>query len=406
MRTEPSMRILRIFTPVVVALIALSACGGSRNLDLTIGVVLPETGPLGVSKEPAMAAVRLAEEDIKAAGGEVTFLYADSRVDPATAVIAVDDLLEEGADAILGAAASGVSQAFIQTLYESETPQCSPSNTSPSFSEQANAAFYFRTVSSDTAVVPLMSETVLGRGSERIAILARDDDYGRSLADLLVANLREQGAEVDLEIIDPLRSDFDQEISAVSDFDPDTVVLITFDEGIQILQGLLESGFDSADIFGTDGIFIPDLPAAVDGSDPGVLDGMTIFLAGIPRNDDTAALAERLQSAGVDYSDSPWAERAYDCAVILALAAQSAGTTEGEPFFAAALEVTNDGTGCLTYADCSRRIDRGENIVYVGKSGPLRLDTVGDPTVGAYAISRFEGGELVEQSTVTVDLTE
>ncbi|MCY3538759.1 MAG: ABC transporter substrate-binding protein [bacterium] len=400
------MRILRIFTPVVVALIALSACGGSRNLDLTIGVVLPETGPLGISKEPAMAAVRLAEEDIKAAGGEVTFLYADSQVDPATAVIAVDNLLEEGADAILGAAASGVSQAFIQSLYESETPQCSPSNTSPSFSEQANAAFYFRTVSSDTAVVPLMSETVLGRGSERIAILARDDDYGRSLADLLVANLREQGAEVDLEIIDPLRSDFYQEISAVSDFEPDTVVLITFDEGIQILQGLLEAGFDPADIFGTDGIFIPDLPAAVDESDPGVLDGMTIFLAGIPRNDDTAALAERLQSAGVDYSDSPWAERAYDCAVILALAAQSAGTTAGEPFFAAALEVTNDGTECLTYADCSRRIDRGENVVYVGKSGPLRLDTVGDPTVGAYAISRFKGGELVEQSTVTVDLTE
>ena len=250
-----------------------------------------------------------------------------------------------------------------------------------------------------------MSETILGRGSERISLLARDDDYGRSLAELLAATLREQGAEVDLDIIDPLRSDFDQEVSKVADFDPDTVVLITFEEGIEILQGLIEIGFDPADIFGTDGIFIPNMPAAVDESDPGVLDGMTIFLAGIPRNDVTAALAERLQSAGIDYSDSPWAGRAYDCAVILALAAQSAGTTDGKPFFAAALEVTNDGTACTTYADCSRRIDDGENIVYIGKAGPLHLDQVGDPTVAAYAIGRFEGGELVEQSTVTVNLT-
>ena len=388
---------------LVMTALALTACGGGGDAPLTIGVVLPETGALGVSNVPAIAAVRLAEEDIRAAGGDVAFRYADSGSDPATAARAVDALLDGGADAILGAAASGVSQAFIQTLYEAEAPQCAPSNTSPSFTGQANAAYYFRTVSSDTAVVDLMDETIRAGGAARVAILARDDDYGRSLAGLLATTLAAHDAETQAIIFDPLQPAFGEEIAAVARHAPDVVVLIAFEEGVLLLRGLIEAGFRPGAIYGTDGVYLPDLPGAVDGTDPGVLDGMTLFLAGAPESA-AAALGERLRAAGVDDPGSPWAGRAYDCAVILALAARAAGSADGGPLFAAVLEVTKGGVECATYAECARRLDDGEDIAYVGPAGPLRLDAAGDPTVASYAISRYEGGALVERSTATFDL--
>lgn len=397
------MRGLRLL-PLVAAALALVACGGDDEPAFTIGVVLPETGALGSSSDPMISAVRLAEEDIRAAGGEVAFHYADSGSDPATAARAVDGLLEGGANAILGAAASGVSQSFIGALYERGVPQCSPSNTSPSFSGQRNAAFYFRTASSDTAVVHLMDETIRATGAMRVSILARDDDYGRSLTDLLAATLRAHGAGAEAIIFDPLRPEFGREVEAVARYGPDAVVLIAFEEGVELLRGLLEAGVRPEAIYGSDGVYLPDLPLAVDEADPRVLDGMTLFNPGAPDNDASDALAERLRAAGVEDAGSAWAGRAYDCAVILALAARAAGTTEGGPFFAAVVEVTNGGSECASYADCARRIDAGEDIAYVGKAGPLRLDFAGDPTVASYAVSRFEDGELVEQSTVTVDL--
>ena len=396
---------LRCFAPLaIVAALALGACGDDSDVPLTIGVVLPQSGALGSSGEPTISAVRLAEEDIRAAGGEVAFRYADSGSDPATAARAVDGLLEEGADAILGAAASGVSQAFIQTLYERRVPQCSPSNTSPSFTTQPNAAYYFRTVASDTAVVHLMDDVILERGATSISILARDDDYGRSLAGLLSATLEGHGAAAEVLIYDPLKDGFEAEVDAVARSGADAVVLIAFEEGVQLLQGLLAAGFSADALYGSDGVYLPDLPGAVDGTDPGVLDGLTLFSTGAPQSEAYAAFSERLREASGETGGLAWGARAYDCAVILALAARAAGSADGDAVIAAVLGLTNSGTECGTYADCARLIDAGENIAYAGKSGPLRLDASGDPTVAIYAVSRYEGGALVEQSTETFEL--
>ncbi len=90
--------------------------------------------------------------------------------------------------------------------------------------------------------------------------------------------------------------------------------------------------------------------------------------------------------------------------MILALAARAAGGADGVSLLAAALDVTNGGTACETYADCAARIDAGKDIAYAGKAGPLRLDAAGDPTVASYTVSRYEDGALVEQSTVTFEL--
>ena len=67
------------------------------------------------------------------------------------------------------------------------------------------------------------------------------------------------------------------------------------------------------------------------------------------------------------------------------------------------LEVTHGGVECASYADCARLLDDGEDVAHAGVAG-LRLDAGDDPTVVSHAISCYEGGEFVEQSTVTFDL--
>ena len=112
-------------------------------------------------------------EDINAEGGDVTYTFEDSGTDPDIAGPAVDRLLSGGAQVILGAMASGVTDSFIQVLSDGQIPQCSGSNTSPAFTGQENASYYFRTVPPDEAVSPIIAD-VDGTGALSILVVAQD----------------------------------------------------------------------------------------------------------------------------------------------------------------------------------------------------------------------------------------
>ena len=369
---------------------------------LKIGVILPETGALGSYGTPMISSVRLAEEDILAAGGNIQVTYADSGTDPDVAGESANRLLGEGNHVIIGAAASGISQSIIQKFYDERIPQCSPSNTSPNFTGQANAGYYFRTAPSDAAIAPVMADTVVERGGTRISIVARADDYGNALAALLEGRLAELGAESETISYDPQAVTFDSEIANVRGYAPDAIVLIVFDEGLNLIRGLLEAGYDPSIFYGSDGIYRPDLWQDIDADNPNVLEGMTLFVATAPAGAVYDEFIARLES--VSEGNFAFGAQSYDCTVILALAAKAAGSTDGDDIIVAVSEVTSGGTECTTYADCASRIDNGEDVAYVGKVGPLALDAGGDPTIATYTVSRFESGELVEQTSVRIDL--
>lgn len=369
---------------------------------LRIGVILPETGALGAYGVPMIGAVRLAEDDIRAAGGDIEVTYGDSGTDPDVATETANRLLGEGAHVIVGAASSGISQAIIQRLYDEKIPQCSPSNTSPNFTGQANAGYYFRTAPSDAAMALVIADTVAEAGGTRVAILARADDYGTALAGLLEPRLAELGAEATSIVFDPQTATFDAEISAVRGFAPDAIVLLVFDEGIALIRGLLEAGYDPSTFFGGDGVYRPDLWEEIDATNPEVLEGMTMFVASAPAGTVIDEFEARLEA--VAEGNLAFAPQSYDCTVILALAGRAAGSTDGDAVIDAVGEVTGGGTECNTYADCAAGIDAGEDIAYVGKVGALALDAGGDPTIAIYTVSRFEGGDLVEVTTQSFDL--
>ena len=345
-----------------------------------------------------VVAVDLAVEDIKAAGGNIRLLRADSQTDPDVAPEAVNRLLGEGAQVIVGASASGVSQSFIQTLYDAQIPQCSPSNTSPSFSTQENAAFYFRTVPPDQAVSLILAQIVAADGATNVAIPARADDWGNNLSRLMADRLADLGVNAEVFAYDDDATSFDPTVAAIEAMGPDAVVLVTFAEGAQIIRSLLEAGVPPTAMYATDGTYDLNLPEMVDPNNPNVLDGMVMTAAG-----GSSEFSERL----VDLTDGNvlYGGQAYDCVMILALAARAAGSNDGPAIIEQVGKVTSVGQQCREYGECAALIDAGVDIDYEGVSGPLALDEVGDPTFGRYVVAQFIDGTLTVIDSQDVDLT-
>lgn len=375
---------------------------------LVIGRILPETGDLAFLGPPQIEAVNLALADVNEAGGvndaPIEIIEADEGSDAARITESLNRVLGEGANAVVGAAASGQSQEIIETLFTESIPQCSPSNTSPAFSDQENAAFYFRTVPPDQAVAPVFADKILEDGRTNVALVAREDDYGTLLLDETKASLEERGAAIATEVLyDPEAATFDSEVADIEASGADAVVVISFAEGGPLVNGLIEAGFTPDQLYGGDGIFAPTFGGLVDESNPGVVSGMVVIGAS-GGADFNARLDEALPEG--EKGNLIYGGQSYDCVVVLALAAEAAGSFDGQAMVDAAIAVTSEGTECGTFADCKALLEAGEDIDYTGVGGPLNLDDVGDPQVGRYAIGVLGDGTLEIIGEQDVDLAE
>ena len=375
--------------------------GGSGEA-LVIGRVLPETGPLAFLGPPMIEGVDLAIADINDAGGvlgqDVVLKKADEGETPQTARESATRLVSEGSHAIIGAAGSGDIQEFIQQMSDDKIPECSGSATSPAFTDQANADFFFRTVPPDEAVAPIIADRVISDGAQKVVVVARADDYGQALGQLVVDGLTDAGADVpDMVSYDPEAANFNAEVSTVVGESPDAVVLVAFDEGAQVVAGLLEQGITADQIYGSDGVFGPTFPGLVDEGDPNVVDGMTVIGAA-GGEDFNARIAE---ATGNNFI---YGGQTYDCAIIIALAAEAAQSTDGQAIMDNVVDVTKGGTKCTTFKECKDLLADGEDIDYDGASGAIDLSDAGDPSQGRYAIGVFTDGaiDIVDSQDVDV----
>jgi len=105
---------------------------------LKIATLLPETGSLAFLGPPEFAGIHMAIKEINAAGGvlgnPVINIRGDSGDDKTdTADQTVDRELGQGAQVIIGAAASGVTKLVIDKTTNAGVVEFSPANTSDEF---------------------------------------------------------------------------------------------------------------------------------------------------------------------------------------------------------------------------------------------------------------------------------
>jgi ABC-type branched-subunit amino acid transport system substrate-binding protein len=368
---------------------------------LRLGYLLPETGPLAFLGPAQISAVEMAIAEINEAGGvlgnDVQLSSGDEAGDAAVASQSVDSLLADNVHAIIGAAASGMSLAVIDKIVGAGVVQCSASNTSPTFTTYDHGGYYFRTAPSDALQGPVLGETIAADGHSTVAILARADDYGQGLADHTQGALEDAGAEVtDVVIYDPEAATFSAEVEQATAGAPDAIAVIAFDEGVQLIQELLEAGVSADQLYGADGIRDTGLADSVDPGNPNVLDGMK-GTAPDPGADPT--FLDRFAEFAPD-TETIFAAQAYDCTNLVALAAVAGGSVDSDTIAANLVDLTRGDSPCSGFAECAELLEAGESINYQAASGLEEMTDDNEPNGGTYEVWAFEDGELVTLSTV------
>lgn len=398
MQKSLKVTLLAVLASLGLVVAGCSSDGGDASGPLKIGSLLPETGNLAFLGPPEFAGVDLAVKDINDAGGvlgnPVEHLRGDSG-DTSTDIAqqTVDAHIAAGVSAIVGAASSGVSLTVIDKITSAGIVHFSPANTSPDLTTYADDGFYFRSAPPDTfqgAVLgQLMAQDVSGQeagGSGNAVFMNLDDAYGNGLAKYAIAAFSGTSTQI---VYNPQAAEFSADVAKAKAANPDAIAIIGFDETTKVLAELIKQGLgpNRVKTYLVDGNLssqaYKDLPA-------GIMKGVKATLPGVLASED---LKTRLLEVDPALTDFSYAPESYDAVVLIALAAEQGGATDGTTIRDNLQAVSAGGTKCYTFAECKALLADGEDIDYDGVSGPIEFDSFGDPSVATMGIYEYTAND-------------
>jgi ABC-type branched-subunit amino acid transport system substrate-binding protein len=411
---KSSTHMIRLAAVTAASALVLAACGGGsddseKKADapakskadgtLTIGQLLPQTGSLAYLGPPEFAGVDLAIKDINAAGGvlgkDVVGVKADSGdTDSGIAPAETDKLLKAKSDVIVGAASSGVSLTVIDKIMSAGVVQFSPANTSTDFDEgdYSKPDLYFRTAPSDILQGAVLANLLIEDGKQNVAILARQDAYGETLAAEVKKNLEAAGSTVAASVLySEKNGPGESQITDIANAKADAVVLIAFEETTTIIPKLIQAGAgpDKVDTYFVDGNTANYDKDATATLPDGTLEGTKGTIPGADAGDE---FKNRLKEVDPDLADYAYSAESYDATVVSALAAIIADSDAGSDIAKEIPGVTAGGEKCKTFQECADllKADPKTDIDYDGVSGPIELGETGSPTAASIGIYQYD----------------
>ena len=387
-------------SPKVILLVIMSAMGlivagcsssSESSGPLKIGSLLPETGNLAFLGPPEFAGVDLAVKEINEAGGvlgnPVEHIRGDSG-DTSTDIAqqTADSHIAAGVSAIVGAASSGVSLTVIDKITGAGIVHFSPANTSPDLTTYPDNGFYFRSAPPDTFQGAVLGQLMAKEGATNAVFMNLDDAYGNGLAKYGIAAFSGTSTQV---VYNPQAAEFSADVAKAKAAKPDAIALIGFDETTKVLAELIKQGIgpNKVKTYLVDGNLssqaYKDLPA-------GIMKGVKATLPGVLATEELKAKLLAVDPALTDFS---YAAESYDAVMLIALAAEQGGATDGATIKDNLQSVSSGGTKCSTFADCKQLIADGEDIDFDGVSGPIEFDANGDPAVATMGVYEYTAND-------------
>lgn len=367
--------------------------------DVTLGVILGFTGPIE-SITPAMGdGAELAMAEVTASGNlfsgaSVTSVRADSTcVDSSAAQAAAERLItSDGVNGIVGADCSGVTGSILANVaLPNGMVMISPSATSPGLSTAEDNGLFFRTAPSDARQGVVMSEIIMGRGIDTVALTYTNNDYGQGLADAFAAAFTEMGGTVTLSAAhEDGRADYSAEVGALASAGGDALVVAGYVDqgGSGVIQAALDTGAFDTFVF-PDGMvsqaLVDNFGSDINGSfgqNPGT-------------DSDGAGIFQGMATEGGFDGTSPFSAESYDAAALILLAMQAAGSTNPADYMGEVMGVANaPGTQILPgqLGMALEMIANGEEVDYVGASAVELIG--GGESAGNYREIEIVDGEL------------
>src|SRR6266566_5821090 len=396
---------------VIVVVVMAAAIGGlftptaAAKPQLRIGVLLSQTGALSQYGPGDTKGAKLAIDQINTAGGvlgqPVLMFVEDDQTDSTAAVAAATKLITVNhVNAIVGAQFSGGSIPIVSSVAKKNfVPMVSPSATSPALSNLTlTGGYFFRTAPSDALQGVVAANYLFNNLSYRyINLIGRDDSYGRGLVGVINTKFTALGGTVNTTvIINPKATQFSTDLATLFQKNPQAVYFAGFPgEGLIVMSnwkaGLsTNSGWDRPWVF-SEGL---DSQAFMDQlRDPSVGVDVTKIKGTSPVSPfgaihDTFVTQYK---AATTTTATPvlYTDYTYDAVYLIALAAQKAGSVDGNAI-KANLPVIAKGSGTVIKPGqwslaLSTLNQTGGAVNWEGAAGSEDFDANGDVR-GSYEI--------------------
>ena len=379
---------------------------------LRIGMLCIETGPFAAlaayMDRGAMLAIKHANDAGGVFGRPVEFVSGDTAGDPEAAVREARRLIEEeGVHAIIGPLDSQSLAIVGETIApQAQIPFISPTSTSPAISFLEDDGFVFRTILSDAALTDALAQLAEDEGYERVAVVYRDDFWGRHANRHFIDHYSGEATSVALT---PDQGSYLAEIRQAASGGARTLVLLTPPH--ESLVAIVDAS--ELDLFDNFLLESTSRSQALYDALPEVSEGAK----GIGYSGRHVTEAEGHWEADyrAEYGDTPislFARETYDAALSLILAAARAGATDGAAIRDALYSV-GDAPGLRVpassdgVAQALRAIAAGIEINLDGEATPIEWGEHGDVLSGHVVVWQFAEGGIRELSnrliTVEVD---
>lgn len=366
---------------------------------LTLGLLLPRSGLARPVGQDLWDAATNAIQTINQAGGvhgqQIVTVTADEGETSAATAQAVNDLIDQNVDAVVGPASSTSALATLDLLLSAGVLTCSPTATALALDDYPNRDLFFRTAPSDSLQAAALARVAQDTGRTTVAITWIDDVYGRPFA---TAVTNSTGLAIGVVSRQPFTnaSDLEDVAATVLAEDPGVIIVIADgDLGTRMITALAD-----------------EVAADPESEIPEILvnDAMRTLspsyrqrIADLPEQFRQHIRGLSPKATGEGEVPGAFATNAFDCVTLIALAAHLAGPDDTVAMRATLTDLTATGGQCRDFESCADLLDSSLNIDYEGPTGPVEIGPDGDPLRARFDIFHYsaEGVDFSEGSPQT-----
>ncbi len=385
---------------------------GPTGGPIKLGFLNGQSGDYATWGIWALAAAEVAIEELNAAGGvlgrPVELIVEDNGSTPEGAVSGYAKITEvDNIDALGGIESDGMLAVF-DTVHEQQLPTiCSTCGTTEL--DTTAGEYVFRIISSDTDNGIIGAQVARDEGYDNVAMLVELSEGTISPADVFKSVFTEQiGGTVTEDVrFDAGRSSYSAEVARAFDSNPDAVYIsVGFETGLPILNEWKRRGMQDIPLILTTDLLSPDIAEIVSS-----VEGASAIAAATAYDTvDNPAYDSYVPRFEAKIGDPPeigfYDAWQYDQYIILGLAMEKAGTTDGPAVAAAIPEITNPpGVEVFTYADGLAELDAGNDIDYHGTTSNMNLNDVGNLESPVMSVLAVTDGSWEVRENIELDPT-
>jgi branched-chain amino acid transport system substrate-binding protein len=348
------------------------ANGGKE--EITVGAVLPLTGPVASYGQNAKTGIDLALNEINSSSLPFTIrvLYEDDSGKVETALSAAQKLIStDRVPLIIGEAASGLSLALAPIANQQQVVLFTPISSAAELT-QKGGDFFFRVCPSDAFQAHDLASWLMERNLKTASVLVINNGWGTSLKDEFQSSYQKLGATIaTIQTCNEGDRDFRSHLGKLMQTKPDAIVAFTYGkEGGPFLRQARELGVKTP-IFGGDVWGSPELVEAAGEAAEGVFFTFPKSPSGKRFEEFAALYRQRYQKEPDIYSSY-----SYDLTYILSEALKSGARTGPQ------------------FRDYLHRTEG-----YEGVTGLTKFNSKGDVTTKKFSRQTIQGGKSTQVET-------